>query len=48
MTTAILDALIVIAGVAALANGAAAPEPEAVRIPVRSDNGRDRSREARK
>ena len=47
MTTAILDALIVIAGVAALAGGAANPAPEAVCIPVRSDDGRDRSRESR-
>ena len=39
MTTAILDALIVIAGVAALANGAGQPEPEPARIPVRSDDG---------
>ena len=45
MTTAILDALIVIAGVAALANGAAQPAPEAVRIPVRSDDGRNRSQD---
>ena len=43
MTTAILDALIVIAGVAALANGAAQPAPEAVPVPVRSDDGRNRS-----
>lgn len=48
MTTAILDALIVIAGVAALASGAARPAPEAVCIPVRSDDGRDRSRETRR
>ena len=44
MTTAILDALIVIAGVAALANGAANAAPEAVCIPVRSDNGNGRDR----
>ena len=47
MTTAILDALIVVAGVAALANGAANAAPEAVCVPVRSNNrnrnGRDRS-----
>lgn len=46
MTTAILDALIVIAGAAALANGAARPAPEAVLVPVRSDNKQGR-REAR-
>ena len=47
MTTAILDALIVIAGAAALANGAANATPEAVCIPVRSDDGRNRRQKAR-
>ena len=42
MTTAILDALIAIAGVAALANAAGQSAPEAIRIPVCSDDGRNR------
>lgn len=40
MTSAILDALIVIAGVAVVASGASQPVPEAIPVRVRNDEGR--------
>ncbi len=39
MTSAILDALIVIAGVAVVARGASQPVPEAIPVRVRNDDG---------
>lgn len=42
MTSAILDALIVIAGVAVVAGGASQPTPEAIPVPVRRDDGQKR------
>ncbi|MEO1791790.1 MAG: hypothetical protein AAFR25_06160 [Cyanobacteria bacterium J06629_19] len=42
MTSAILDALIVIAGAAAIAAGAAQSVPDVIPVPVRNDDGQAR------